>query len=659
MSWPGQRAALEALRQAVLVADLDAWRAHLGRGPLAWFARRRVRRALLSAARQMGLTVEVTDQTRLQLGHEPDPVGARVALLQAAWLVAAGRSRAMADQFGRTSVASVLMTEAGSSATIARRAELASVYWEALQSRARPSRKWPYLVVAAAAIVGLVVFSATAGNEVEVAPTSTDTTHLAPEREAAWVEALSDWVVALDRQTRLKVEGALSADLREAADNLAAHEAAILAEPLPPPVLEAMQAALTAGTNATRAGDDWEAREEAFAEAVRHWNRTLREAGLGYFFDAYAALYPGERGEVGLFSFRVDTLVRYQQVGNPGPSTVDALHLRRIDRLNLVQYLLGYTSRRMDVAVVLLDKLEHQLATRIGLSLVPQAEMPLQLEGDAPPDWDKVRARSGQLVREAFYAAFPQDIQALTELGELLTQRAALFTAWNERLSRRGIILQVPDELEVTADYLSQLEGALGAAARAELVDLQDRLTVQSSRRFFARLLQRHASSVERHEVQHRLDYADPDFVAPTELTVAMGLQDSEDTRATSRVERAAAELSAYTAELARDPEWVMVNLALLAEHLYNGSGGAEGWSAIFILDGLAELTGLDVPRLKDSLPIGPEDVAPIHLALMSQRREALSAAAATLWQRWFRRPLATIELAGKAADRQSTEGQP
>jgi hypothetical protein len=50
---------------------------------------------------------------------------------------------------------------------------------------------------------------------------------------------------------------------------------------------------------------------------------------------------------------------------------IDALHLRRIDRLNIVQSLLGYTSKRMDVAVLLIDKLEAEVATRLGPALEP------------------------------------------------------------------------------------------------------------------------------------------------------------------------------------------------------------------------------------------------------------------------------------------------
>lgn len=654
--WPGQKQALAALHQAVLLADLDAWRRHLPSGPLGFLARRRIKRALLAAGERLAQRVTVADTTQLELQDEPDPVGARVALLQAAWLIAAGK----ASFVNRPSVAAVLMTEGSAAAQIARRAELTSAFWSA-QSSARPSSlRWLPLAIASALALILtlvvVIVSATGPDEPEPAPALwTELTHLDKDRETAWIEAISDWVVALDRYTRFVTEGELESSLREARDNLEAHKKATIdlavrpdGTPLPRAILDATREVLDLGMAVTVDGHDWEAREDAFAEAVRRWNRALREERLGYFFDAYAALYPG-RGEVGLFAFRVEAAPRYRQTdpNTASPTHIDALHLRRIDRLNLVQFLLGYTSRRMDVAVVLLDKLEHQLATRLGPALVPNAPMPLELEDDTPLA-TAIKTRAGQLVREALYAAFPNENQALTELGELLQRRDALFTRINTRLAPRGITLRVPERLEIPADYLDQLERVATENDRAELADLQDRLTAPSTRRLFGRLLMRHASSVERHEVQHRLDYADPDFAVPSALLTAMGVEDTDENRKKPSIERASAELSAYAAELARDPGWVMVNLALLTEHLYDGSGGAEGWSAILILDGLADLTGVyttpNAPkRLLDSLPLGPDDVAPVHLALMAARPDALSSAAATLWQRWYGRPLATI----------------
>lgn len=658
----GQSLALDALKQAVLVADLDAWRAHLAGRFGARLATLRVRRALMAAARRLGMSASVDESTRLDLASELDPVGAKVALLQAAWLIAAGRASLVAEP----SLGSILRTEAGASTTLIRRAELTSAFWRVLQERSTRqsssthARRRALLLLAAAALVILgVVFFATRGGAPGDAPPPLPTTplaHLPPDAEAAWIGAVTDWVIAVDRHARLRAEGALPGPLAEAKEAIDAHAAAIVDPTLAPGLSAASRAAFTEvlsrGLTAADGRRDWEARESAFAEAVRALNRSLAVDGLGYFFDAYAALYPQGRGEIALFSFRVDDRIRYRQSGGAGAALVDALHLRRVDKLNLVQFLLGYTSKRMDVAVVLLDKLEQQLVTRLIPALAPNAAMPLRLDGADPSSdwWLAVTRRAGQLTREAFYAAFPEERQALTELGELLARRVALYATWNARLERRGITLRDPEGLPLAESLRTQLDSFITPAERTALDDIQGRLEVASMRRFFARLLLRHAAPVERHEVQHRIDYADPDFAIPRALLEVLGL-DPEDPRVKSdtSIERAAYELSAYTAELARDPAWLHVNLALLAEHLYDGSGGAEGYTALLVLDGLARELGLhdgDPSRLRplaERLPVAPERVAAVHLALMEQPGRALASAAERLWQRWFSKPLASL----------------
>ena len=603
------------------------------------------------------MTVEVGQTTRLDVASEADPVGARVALLQAAWLIAAGRGSLVAEP----SLAAVLQTEAGTSAAIARRADLTSTYWKAVREVSTAPRRTLVIalvisLVLVAAITTVVVTSSS--SEEPAAPLAGGPiNHLETTQEAPWIEAITDWVVAVDQLGRLRSEGALSAPIREAEEAVAAHREAIVGAELTSLSAGARKAfadVLDAGLAATDGKDGWAERENVFAEAVRTLNRVLARDGIGYFFDAYAAVYPDGRGEVGLFSFKVVERIRYRQSGGGGPALVDALHLRRIDRLNLVQFLLGYTSKRMDVAVILLDKLEQQLATRLLPALRPNADMPLRVDGDPGDEdstwWAAVKKRSGQHAREAFNGAFPGEQQALTELGELLFKRVALFEEWNARLEHRNITLREPEHLEVPTTYRDQFERATSQLSRATLDDIQERLEVASNRKFFNRLIARHAASVERHEVQHRLDYGEAEFRVPAALYALLEVDpEDEAVKADKSIERTAYELSAYVAELARDPAWLQVNLALLAEHLYDGSGGAEGYSALLILDGLGEElevfgSGPDALRpLSDKLPIAPEHVAKLHLALMDKPAHELARAAEVLWQRWFDKPLASL----------------
>jgi hypothetical protein len=454
---------------------------------------------------------------------------------------------------------------------------------------------------------------------------------------------------------RGRAEGELPSRLEEREQALTANRKAVLAEDLRPLFGDAVMAALAAmldgGEGAARGGEGWGAREEVFAEAVRTANRALALKGYGYFFDSYAVRYDEGRAEAAFYTFRIAASQRFLASGSDGDRAIDALHLRRIDRLNIVQFLLGYTSKRMDVAVLLVDKLESEIATRLGPALEPGREMPLHMdaEDEGKTTWLAVRKKAGQVVRESFYGALPGEQQALSELGELLARRSDLVDDWNMRLAGNDLTLREFESFEVSTDYRDRFEQLTSREARRVLDGIQKQLETDELRRLFLRLVTRHARPVELHEVQHRIDYAaGDDFEVPLELLTVLQIRPDSEHAESDEVRRVAFELSAYTAEIARDPEWARVNLTLLCEHLYDGSGGAEGWSAVLILEGIARQLGLPFEPIID--PEGRragadlETVAALHLSLLGQPGPALSKAAGALWETWFGHPLVRLD---------------
>jgi hypothetical protein len=414
--------------------------------------------------------------------------------------------------------------------------------------------------------------------------------------------------------------------------------------------MRGLTAMLDTAETATRATSDWREREEAFAEAVRATNRALMKRGVGYFFDSYGVHYDDGRLETAFYTFRILARRRYLA----GETPIEALHLRRLDRLNIVQSLLGYTSKRMDVAVLLVDKLEGEVSTRLGPALEPGREMPLHMdaEDEGKTTWLAVRKKAGQIVRESFYGAMPGQQQALSELGELLARRNDLVVDWNMCLEHKGITMRDFNSLAVHDDYRDRFEAMTSPEARKVLDGIQKRLETDEHQRLFLQLVERHARPVELHEVQHRIDYArDDDFEVPEALLELLHIPEDDKRANEEEVRRIAYELSAYTAELARDPDWARINLTLLCEHLYNGEGGAEGWSAVLILQGLAaELGHRFAPLIgTNGTGVDLETVGAIHLALLGERGEDLSRGAATLWQKWFGEPLVTLVPADEA----------
>lgn len=508
--------------------------------------------------------------------------------------------------------------------------------------------------LAAAGVVvglGLGVWFAVRGART-LAPPQGGATTLAAADEEAFVQAVTDYVIALDRWARARADGAIGRTVADAWDTVAAKRGAILAPAvaafLGGEAVEAMTDVLDQ-LERTASGRRWQADEQTLAEDVRALNRALAAARRDYFLDSYAALYDDGRPETALFVFRVAARRDWRVVSDAGDAdgeVVPALHLRRLDHLNIVQLLLGYTSKRMDVAALLLDQLEGEIVTRVGPALPDGELMPLQhADVDADADWlPLVKAAAAERVRAAVMAEFTADREGMRALGVALARRAALVASWKPALDERGVRLTSFDRYDLDADDFATVERLLGPAARRDAERAQEALAAEPVRRRFEALLARHARPVEEHEVQHRLDYRLGDaFAAPEALLALLGIAVGSPAASAEDVVRAAYELSAYTSEIARDPTWAAVDLALLTEHLLDGSGGAEGYSAVLVLDGLREVLGLPGLRLADTPPVSAGAAARAYLALAKVPGENLSRAASELWTRWFRRPLPAL----------------
>ncbi|MCC6623570.1 MAG: hypothetical protein IT385_20090 [Deltaproteobacteria bacterium] len=606
-----RRAALDHLARAV--AHADERRLGDDLGPLdAW----RVRRA------------HRWSEARVPTGGV-DPVGDKVHRLRVTWLRAAGEIRE-----GDPAIHDPGAAERRYHAAVA-----------ALGPPPEPHR-WPLkkklvalgaLVVAAAAIVVVVrVVNAPA-------PPVGDGALLPPEDEQAFASALTQWVIGLDRLTRIRFDGALDRVVQEAQDTLDARRLRVLTPERLAFFGEAAAAAwgeVFAAAETTARGRRWKDDAAELAEAVRALNRALADAGRAYFVESYAAQYHDGRPETALFLFRVAARRTWLVDGD---DPIEALHLRRIDSLNIIQHLLGYTSERMDVAALLLDQLEREIVTRVGPALAQDHDMPLHVEDAAAPWVARVRSVAGARIRQAFADELPDDGPGLAALGGLLARRLALVERMNAELSARGLRFTI-DELVVPDAQLEEIERYLGSATRNELAAIQAELTTAEHAARFARLLARHARPVEQHEVQHRIDYGlGPRFGAPDALLALLDITPGSELARHDDVIRTAHELSAYTTEIARDVRWSAINLTLLTEHLLEGGGGAELHAAILVLDGLSDELGLAGPRLAASRPVDSARAAAMWLALMEVPGDNLARAAAALWTRWYGRALPTL----------------
>jgi hypothetical protein len=158
------------------------------------------------------------------------------------------------------------------------------------------------------------------------------------------------------------------------------------------------------------------------------------------------------------------------------------------------------------------------------------------------------------------------------------------------------------------------------------------------------------AASVERHEVQHRLDALAARTVMPKALEDSVGPLLDGAGKERRGASRARAELSAYLAELARDPKTTRVGLTMIARFLFDrrAHGTGESYAAVIILDGLAEALEVgDRSPLVVRHQVDRHAAARDYLALSTMPPEKLREAAQKLWEKLFEAPLPDLRKQG------------
>ncbi|PKN56477.1 MAG: hypothetical protein CVU56_16080 [Deltaproteobacteria bacterium HGW-Deltaproteobacteria-14] len=612
-----RRPLLNALERAAIEADVDAVERELA------VARPLVRRRVTARARRL------LDQARTALGGDDqgDPVGHRVHALQLAWLAAAGAPwRPLVPDAAATAAAFY----ARSGRTLGQHDDPGV---PAPRSSARSRR--------VAWVAGSVILLGAALAFVLTRPP-------APLTEGpvgqALTDDLTDWVVQLDQWAPYAQRGDSGATAQRAA--LDAVRARIFA----PDAVEtlgaeptARLAALLDATQALAGEPDvpagLPARAEAFRAALRDADQAFADAALPYFLDGDWLIHSDGYAQTTLFVFGV--LARHQLRAEGVPDPITAVHVHRLDTLNWSWSKLGYTRKSMNVAAVLRDRVEDQLITYVGPALAPDASMPL-VDPDslqAGVAWqDAVQRAAGEVARATFARALPGEEERLRAFGEALEQRRRLFGGWRVKLAHEGMVLTVPGTLALDDELYEALKAALPDYQVEQLENVQRAVESGDNQDVFARMLDRHARSVEAHEVQHRLDYARGDaFPVPEVVTALVGSRDG------AVVERLAYELSAYLSEIAREPDWARLDLTLLARHVLDRRGRTvEANVAIAILDGLAAELGLDA-RIGDSGAVR-RSAAQAYLSLLAIDERRLAAAARAVWSRWFQADLPRLE---------------
>jgi len=376
---------------------------------------------------------------------------------------------------------------------------------------------------------------------------------------------------------------------------------------------------------------------QRFHNAGNELAAQLKRRNLPYFVDV-ETLQQRQRVVPLSMSFYVERESEYRA----GSTLVRTLDLWRLDTLRVRFGALGYTRPRTPAALVLLDQIESDLVRTVLPALAP--DEPAQLVDDETREqglpWvGPLEKAVGAAIRKHF-AALSADPHVI-EVGKLLAKRRALVRRWRATLADGRHELRVPERLIPEADYSTDLHLRVANSELYAWDELHDDLMSKRNYAAFLRLREPYVLGIERHEVEHRLDFARGLRAVPAALCTMLGVEDPLNAPIGSMQERVNSEFSAYMAQLVEAPDSPMLELIVLSSLLLDAhSGGGVYWyAALGVLTAVSNELGLH-PEQRIGRRVAREGVAELLTQLIAQDPKAIRAAAARAYEQAYGEPV-------------------
>jgi len=398
-----------------------------------------------------------------------------------------------------------------------------------------------------------------------------------------------------------------------------------------------LETLLKSAERVSRAADDQSA-VDAFVRGVQDFDDFLQRRDLPFFVDATVV---GRTHPV-LMSSYIEREVEL----DGGGRRVRALHLWRLDTLRVQMPVLGYTRPRTPVALVLLDQIETDLV-RWVLPALPAGETmdvvdeETEFKGEA---WVKDAAASAASILRRHYGTLDPK---MARVGALLARRRALVRKWRASLSGQGLALVIPDRLVPEQDYAKELEIRITRENLREWDALHDELLSADLLAAFARFRDAYTLTIERHEVQHRLDYQKGFSPLPEVLARLQGVDNRLDLPEGSTAASARAELSSYLAQLAEGGA-PLLDLVLMSRLALNRLSlmSPHSYAAVGALLSVGREFGID-PEAYLSRGIRRRDVAELLTRIGARSAPEISQAATKAYVQCFGEPLVRVTRRG------------
>jgi len=376
---------------------------------------------------------------------------------------------------------------------------------------------------------------------------------------------------------------------------------------------------------------------ERFYKAGNGLAALLERRKLPYFVDV-EVLHQAGRSMPLLMSFYVERESEYRA----GSERVRVLDLWRLDTVRVRFGALGYTRPRTPAALVLLDQIESDLVRTVLPAVAPGE--PAQIVDDETREqglpWVLALERAAGAALRKHFSALSADPHVV-EVGTLLAKRRALVRRWRETIADGGHQLRVPERLIPEANYSSDLHLRVANSELYAWDDLHSQLMSKRNYAAFLRLREPYVLGIERHEVEHRLDFARGLRPLPPLLCRILGIDNPLDAPIGSLQERASAEFSAYLAQLVEAPDSPLLELIVLSTHVLDArnGGGVYWYAALGVLAALASELGLE-PEPLIGRRVERERLATLLTQLIAQDPKALRAAAARAYEQAYGEPV-------------------
>lgn len=343
---------------------------------------------------------------------------------------------------------------------------------------------------------------------------------------------------------------------------------------------------------------------DAFLVAASGMEDALRASNLPVFVDV-DVLHGRERVQPLLLSYYVEREASF----DAGGTLIRTQHLWRMDHLRVSLPFLGYTRPRTSSALVLLDTIETDLVTGIIPALKPGESFSIVQETSGePPAWAKaLETLAGEKTRDELAAEVTDP--RFARLATLLAERRKLVRKWAVTLPQLGLVLRVPERYVPEAKYEDELAHRVPRADLDAWKELHEELMTSAMLDAFVAMRRRVVGAIERHEVQHRIDYASGLLAVPPDVAQLLGVENPLGVAATSMPGRVRDELSAYLAQIgtAGTP---LLDVVLLSRALFRDGVDPYTYAAWAALLGIGRELGIDTPGI-----IGGGRVRPEHFA--------------------------------------------